>query len=166
MVLSREPVAGLGLPKIFSRAERNPRRFCFPKQTYRHIYKTALNLPTLARNVLSLDGSRTRNGHIARHPRGGQPIRIHQDSPSPTPDISADHRKRQNSSITLQDLPDTDINRKTRGQGGGKRARNAQSARNLDVAAITSQQAEIQNTQRRQIIRPQQQNAYLRPRSA
>ena len=112
-----------------------------------------------------LDRSRASNRHIGRYRQGAQPFRIHQDSLSPTANIPANGRKRQNSSTALQDLPNIDVNYRTQGQGRGKRARTAQSARNLDVTATISQQAEIQNTQR-QIIRPQQQNAHLRPRPA
>ena len=81
-------------------------RTALPKQTYLPTY---INIyPThhyaMAPGALEpfrLDSSRASNRHIGRYRYGAQPFRMHQDSPSPTPDISADYRKRQNSSAAL-----------------------------------------------------------------
>ena len=102
---------------------------------------------------------------IARQRRQTPAFAVYIDNSAPAPASRPNRRKQQNSSTALIDVTENAINRGTTNQGRKKRSRNAASAREFDVAA-TSQQAEIQNTQRRQIIRPQEQNAHLRPRSA
>lgn len=117
------------------------------------------------RNVFTGTGSTYNEAYITSNRAPKPPVLIYIDPTSTEQSTRPINRKRQNSSTALRDLPNNTVNSRIQGQRRGKRARTAQSARNLDVAA-TSQQAEIQNTQRRQIIRPQQQNAHFRPRSA
>ena len=79
---------------------------------------------------------------IARQRRQTPAFAVYIDNSAPAPASRPNCRKRQNSSTALTDITENAINRRITNRGRGKRARTAQSARDLDITVI-SQQAEV-----------------------